>query len=679
MGRTMGRHVPGPPASERPVGPVRAVRSPGGIALVGGSRCRPDRRPAGLGRRPVGVAVTGCVGGFAVRSPGGGLLGGGRRCRPRSPGGPGACRRTGPHLGSGLARPLTVRRLRPRHQPGVLRIRTQQFPMGAHRRDPAARQQRHPVRQHHRRRAVRHHQSRRAFQHPPEGRLHQGLRVDVQRRQRVVEYQEARAADHRPGQGEALALAAGQAEALFADLGVRAVRQGTHETGLRDVQGPAQLPLARALRAHQDVLADARREERRLLERHRHQLSQPLPRHRGDVLPVQRDPPGTHFVQPRYERGERRLPGAGPADEGHGLAGPHAQIDAGEHGRCAGGRVRVAEFDGLEPQPVLTPGRRLGHKHPVRLRCRVHHLEVPFRCRRRLLTHRQQKADRLHRPPQRQRRRQERHQRARRQAAVRDLDRAEHQSRADRHLGDRRDQRPDPRQQPRLAQLRAAQPLRQFAEGERLAAVASEALDDADAEHALLDDRRQIADLVLRPPRDDRVPRLEQRAENHQRHDRREQHQTQRPLLAQQNHIPDQNRHPVDQQKGQRERQEHPQEHQIRRAAREQLARRPPVVEGHRQPLQMPVEVGPHRRLHPRQRPGHQPPPEPEEQRLREPQQQQGQRPEPDPAGVPLGDRTVDDPLQYERDDQAQTRAHDGDKCRTEQASSDGAYIRPQP
>ena len=38
---------------------------------------------------------------------------------------------------------------------------------------------------------------------------------------------------------------------------------------------------------------------------------------------------------------------------------------------------------------------------------------------------------------------------------------------------------------------------RQLAEGARLAAVPAEALDDPDAEHALLDDRRQIADLVL--------------------------------------------------------------------------------------------------------------------------------------------------------------------------------------
>ena len=105
--------------------------------------------------------------------------------------------------------------------------------------------------------------------------LHQGLRVHVQRRQRVVQDQEARPADHRAGQREALALTAGQAEPLLADLRVRALRQGVHEVGLRDGQRPVQLAVAGAVAgAHQHVLADARREQRRLLEGHGDQGAQ---------------------------------------------------------------------------------------------------------------------------------------------------------------------------------------------------------------------------------------------------------------------------------------------------------------------------------------------------------------------------------------------------------------------
>lgn len=124
------------------------------------------------------------------------------------------------------------------------------------------------------------------------------------------------------------------------------------EVGLGDGERPAQLVLPGALGPHEHVLPDARREERRLLEGHRHQLAQPLPGHGGDVRTVQGDPPRGRLVQPRHQGGERRLPGTRGPDQGHRLAGPDPQIDPGQHGLRAGLGVGIAE---LHPSKTISP------------------------------------------------------------------------------------------------------------------------------------------------------------------------------------------------------------------------------------------------------------------------------------------------------------------------------------
>ncbi|GAA3218201.1 hypothetical protein GCM10020256_21970 [Streptomyces thermocoprophilus] len=238
---------------------------------------------------------------------------------------------------------------------------------------------------------------------------------------------------------------------------------------------------------------------------------------------------------------------------------------------------------GRGPAGVFAAGG--GVQRPVGLGPLVHHLEIAFGGGGRLLAHRQQEPDRLHGPAQREGRRQERHQRPRGQLPVGHLHRTDHERGADRDLGQGDDDRPDGGEQAGLAQFGAAQGGRQFAEGAGLAAVASEALDDADAEDALLDDGRQIADLVLGEPGGIGVPLLEDHAHHDHRDDRAEDHQAQRPVLRQHDDHADEDRHAVDQQEGQREGEEHAQQHQIGGGARQQLARRPPVVEGDRQPL----------------------------------------------------------------------------------------------
>ena len=115
-------------------------------------------------------------------------------------------------------------------------------------------------------------------------------------------------------------------------------------------------------------------------------------------------------------------------------------------------------------------------------------------------------------------------------------------------------------------------------------------------------------------------------------------------------------------------------------AAREQLARGPAVVEGHRQPLQMPVEVGPHRRLDAAPAAG---PPASAAARTAPPRRcpsSSSQRAaEPHPARVPVGDRAVHHPLQDERDDQARDRRRRPRRTPRRTGALAPGDVRPQP
>ena len=87
--------------------------------------------------------------------------------------------------------------------------------------------------------------ARSSCEHPAQRRLDLRLGVDVERRERVVEHQHARAAEHGAGQREPLPLPAGQRQALLADPGVQAARQVVDEAGLRDVERLGDVVLGR--------------------------------------------------------------------------------------------------------------------------------------------------------------------------------------------------------------------------------------------------------------------------------------------------------------------------------------------------------------------------------------------------------------------------------------------------
>ena len=73
-------------------------------------------------------------------------------------------------------------------------------------------------------------------EHPAQRLLDQRLGVHVERGERVVEHQDARPGQHRPGQREPLALTAGQGHALLADPGVEPPRQVVDELRLGDLE-----------------------------------------------------------------------------------------------------------------------------------------------------------------------------------------------------------------------------------------------------------------------------------------------------------------------------------------------------------------------------------------------------------------------------------------------------------
>ena len=108
-------------------------------------------------------------------------------------------------------------------------------------------------------------------EHAAQRLLDQRLGVHVERRQRVVEHQHARPADHGPGQREPLPLPARQRQALLADPRVQPPRQVVDERR----PGPPRAPRAISSSVasgppEREVLAHAHREQRRLLERGGH-------------------------------------------------------------------------------------------------------------------------------------------------------------------------------------------------------------------------------------------------------------------------------------------------------------------------------------------------------------------------------------------------------------------------
>ena len=150
---------------------------------------------------------------------------------------------------------------------------------------------------------------------------HQALRLAVERARRLVEDEDGRAADHRPRDGDPLALAAGQADAALAHHRVVAVRD-LHDEVVRvgHAGGPHDLGLGHVVATVGDVVADRRVEQQRLLGDDAEEPAIGVLPQRPEVAPVDGDHAGGGIVQAQHEVDQRRLADAARPHHRHHLA-----------------------------------------------------------------------------------------------------------------------------------------------------------------------------------------------------------------------------------------------------------------------------------------------------------------------------------------------------------------------
>ena len=161
------------------------------------------------------------------------------------------------------------------------------------------------------------------------------------------------------GDRDALLLAAGELQAALADLGLVAVRRHADEAvDLREPRGLLDLGVARLPAAVADVVADGVVEQHGVLRDHADRGAQRLLRHVADVLAVDQDAAAGHVVEAEQQPRDRRLAGAGRADDRDRLAGRHLEADALEdRPRRLVGEADVLEADaaGAAPRAAWRP------------------------------------------------------------------------------------------------------------------------------------------------------------------------------------------------------------------------------------------------------------------------------------------------------------------------------------
>ena len=206
-----------------------------------------------------------------------------------------------------------------------------------------------------------------ARHHPAQRVVDLRLDAGVHRGGRVVQHQQPGVGEDRAGQGDALALAAGEGQAVLADHGVVAVRQrGDEVVGLRGPRGGVQLLVGGVRAAVADVGAEGVREQEAVL---RHQSDERPQGVQGQLAHVvAADPHGArrHVVEAGQQQRDGGLARPGGAHHGERLAGRDAQGEVLEHRPL---RV-VAEADRVELDARLGVRRQfrgvrcLGYQRP---------------------------------------------------------------------------------------------------------------------------------------------------------------------------------------------------------------------------------------------------------------------------------------------------------------------------
>ena len=120
--------------------------------------------------------------------------------------------------------------------------------------------------------------------------LHLALGFGVQRRRRLVEQQDRRVLENRARDGDALALAAGELRALFADVGVVAVGELQDEVvSMRLARRRLDLVIGGAGLAERDVVADRAAKQKDILRNERDSVANRGETDVGEILSVDQD------------------------------------------------------------------------------------------------------------------------------------------------------------------------------------------------------------------------------------------------------------------------------------------------------------------------------------------------------------------------------------------------------
>ncbi len=163
--------------------------------------------------------------------------------------------------------------------------------------------------------------------------LDHGFGLGVERTGGLVEDEDARVGEDGAGDGEALALAAGELDAALADDGVVPLGEALGElVDAGDAAGFHELLFGRVGAGEEDVLADGAVEEEGLLQDDAELLAVAGEADGGEVDAVDEDLAAGRGVEGADERDDGGLAGAGGADQSGDGAGFGLEADAVEDG-----------------------------------------------------------------------------------------------------------------------------------------------------------------------------------------------------------------------------------------------------------------------------------------------------------------------------------------------------------
>ena len=162
----------------------------------------------------------------------------------------------------------------------------------------------------------------------------------------LVEDDDAHVADQQPGERDQLLLAGRQGGAARAEQGVEPVGQPGDPVGQPELVDRGLDVGARDAVEERDVLGQGAGQDLGALGDHADGATQQLEVEVEHVDAAEQHRAGLGLDRAREQRGQRRLAGAGAADQGAGGAGRDVQVDVLQRERAVGvGEVEVAELD----------------------------------------------------------------------------------------------------------------------------------------------------------------------------------------------------------------------------------------------------------------------------------------------------------------------------------------------